>query len=102
MAMVPHERSLVKRLEGKPFVLLGVNLDETREEERKTETKHQISWRSWFDGREGPICKAWRITDLPAIYVLDEQGVIRYKGVREEALDQAVDKLITEVTKKKR
>jgi hypothetical protein len=25
--MIPHERSLVKRLEGKTFVLLGVNGD---------------------------------------------------------------------------
>jgi hypothetical protein len=25
--MIPHERSLVKRLSGKPFVLIGVNSD---------------------------------------------------------------------------
>jgi hypothetical protein len=25
--MYPHERSLVKRLEGKPFALLGINSD---------------------------------------------------------------------------
>ena len=31
MGMVPHERELVKRLEGKPFVLLGVNGDDDRE-----------------------------------------------------------------------
>ena len=28
--MYPHERSLVKKMEGKPFVLLGVNSDGTR------------------------------------------------------------------------
>ena len=27
MAMFPHERSLVKRLEGRPFALIGVNSD---------------------------------------------------------------------------
>ena len=30
MAMVPHERSLVKRLEGKPFSLLGIDLTAPR------------------------------------------------------------------------
>ena len=30
MAMVPHERSLVKRMEGKPFALLGFNGDDDR------------------------------------------------------------------------
>ena len=31
MALVPHERELVRRLEDKPFVLLGVNGDEHRD-----------------------------------------------------------------------
>ena len=30
--MYPHERSLVKKMEGKPFVLLGVNSDADREQ----------------------------------------------------------------------
>jgi hypothetical protein len=29
--MYPHERSLVNRLAGKPFVLLGINSDDDRE-----------------------------------------------------------------------
>jgi hypothetical protein len=28
--MYPHERSLVQRLEGKPFALLGINTDDAR------------------------------------------------------------------------
>ena len=41
MAMIPHERSLVKKLEGKPFVLLGVNGDDedTSEELKKKNEK---------------------------------------------------------------
>jgi AhpC/TSA family len=35
MAMVPHERELVKRLDGKPFALLGVNCDGDREKARR-------------------------------------------------------------------
>ena len=52
MAMVPHERSLVKRLEGKPFALVGVNRDASREILKKCEEKRKITWRSFFDGRE--------------------------------------------------
>jgi hypothetical protein len=101
MAMVPHERSLVKRLESKPFVLLGVNLDESKEDEKKSEEKNKISWRSWFDGRSGPISEKWKIRYLPAIYILDDKGVIRYKGLRDEAMDKAVDKLLAEAAGKK-
>ncbi len=97
MAMVPHERELVKRLEGKPFALLGVNLDQTAAELKKTEAAHKMTWRSFFDGPQGPIADKWNIESIPAIYVLDHQGVIRYKGVREKELDKAVDTLLKEV-----
>jgi len=97
MAMVPHERVLAKRLEGKPFAVVGVNLDEKRETQKKTEGKHKITWRSWFDGAEGPITKDWKIRTMPTVYVLDAKGVIRYKGIEGEVLDTAVEKLLKEV-----
>jgi hypothetical protein len=97
MAMVPHERSLVKRLEGKPFALIGVNRDESREALKRCEEKHEMSWRSFFDGRDGPISKRYNVKSMPTIYVLDAKGVIRAKGVRGEAMDEAVDALLKEM-----
>jgi hypothetical protein len=101
MAMVPHERSLVKRLEDKPFALLGIDFDADKKTLKKAEEKNKITWRSWFDGRGGPIGDKWNIRFLPTIYVLDAKGVIRYKNVRDKELDEAVDALLKEVDKKK-
>jgi hypothetical protein len=97
MAMVPHERSLVKRLENKPFALLGINFDKTPADLKRVEKKAEITWRSWFDGEDGPIGKAWHIRYLPTVYVLDAKGVIRFKDLRGEELDKAVDKLLKEM-----
>ena len=97
MAMVPHERSLVERLNNKPFTLLGIDFDNTKEELKAAEKDNKITWRSWFDGRQGPIGKQWNIRFLPTIYVLDQKGVIRYKGVRDKAMDEAVDKLLKDM-----
>jgi hypothetical protein len=97
MAMVPHEQLLVKRLQEKPFALLGIDLDPTRAILKKTEQEEKITWRSWFDGQDGPISKQWNIRYLPTIYVLDQQGVIRYKDVRGEELDKAVDTLLKDL-----
>src|SRR5689334_25241949 len=97
MALVPHERSLVKRLEGKPFALLGVNLDASRETLRKCEEKNQMTWRSFFDGRDGPIRKDYNIRSLPTVHVLDARGGIRSKGVHGEAPHRAVDQLLAEL-----
>ena len=96
--MYPHERSLVKRLEGKPFALLGVNSD-PKDRLRQALKKENITWRSWWDGGDtsGPIATKWNVHGWPTIYVLDHKGVIRYKNVREHAMDEAVDKLLKEI-----
>lgn len=100
--MYPHERSLVKRLEGKPFALLGVNSD-PKDRLRQAMKKENITWRSWWDGgnTDGPIANAWNVSGWPTIYVLDAKGVIRYKNVREKQMDQAVDKLLAELEQAK-
>ncbi len=100
MAMVPHERELCKRLEGRPFALLGVNSDEAddRDKARKTTREKQMTWPSWWDGEiRGPIQTAYDVTHWPTVYVLDPRGVIRYIDVRGEALDRAVDSLLAEM-----
>jgi hypothetical protein len=99
--MYPHERSLVKRLEGKPFALLGINSDQDRNGLKKVLQDEKITWRSWWDGgsTNGPIATKWNVSGWPTIYVLDHQGVIRYKGVRGEAMDKAVDVLLSKIDK---
>jgi Thioredoxin-like len=96
--MYPHERSLVKRLKDKPFALVGMNSDENRDELKKVLEKENITWPSFFDGGdEGPISKKWNVHAWPTIYVLDHKGVIRFKDLREKALDEAVDTLLGEM-----
>jgi HEAT repeat protein len=93
--MYPHERSLVQRLENRPFALIGVNSDPLEKAHEALE-RETITWRSFFNGgsTQGPISQAWGVTAWPTIYVLDDRGVIRYKNVRGEDMDKAVDELI--------
>ena len=98
--MYPDERSLVKRLEGKPFVLLGINSDRDKDALKKVMEKEKITWRSWWNGpkgTDGPLSKAWNVHGWPTTYVLDTKGVIRYKNLRGKDLDEAVDRLLTEL-----
>lgn len=98
--MYPHERSLVKRLENEPFALIGVNSDRDLEKLKPRLEEEQITWRSFWngpDGTGGPISKAWNVSAWPTIYVLDAAGVIRFKNVRGEAMDNAVDELLAEM-----
>ena len=95
--MYPHERSLVKRLANEPFALIGVNSD-PKEKVLAALERENITWRSYWDGgnTSGPIASRWNVRGWPTIYVLDQKGVIRYKNVRGEAMDKAVDTLLAE------
>ncbi len=96
--MYPHERSLVQRLAGEPFTILGINSD-PKERAKKALEENELTWRSWWDGgnTSGPIATKWNVSGWPTIYVLDAQGVIRFKSVRGEAMDKAVDSLLDEL-----
>ena len=97
--MYPHERSLVKRLEGKPFALVGINSDRDKQKLSERMKEENITWPSWWNGgsTQGPISTAWNVHGWPTIYVLDDKGIIRYKDVRGEAMDKAVNTLLKEM-----
>jgi len=102
--MYPHERSLVKRLADKPFALIGINSDKDKDKLKARMKEENITWRSFWNGplgTGGPISKAWNVRGWPTIYVLDHKGVIRYKNVRGEKMDEAVDALLAELEKSK-
>ena len=101
--MYPHERSLVKRLADQPFALIGINSDKDRAALKDVLKAENISWRSFWDGgsTNGPIATRWNVTGWPTIYVLDHEGRIRFKNVREEELDKAVDALLKELPQRK-
>src|SRR4051812_8605271 len=101
--MYPHERSLVKRMEGKPFALIGINSD-PKDHLKKVLKKENMTWRSWWDGgnTSGPIASQWNVSAWPTIYVLDEKGTIRFRDVREHTLDEAVYKLLAEMENAKK
>jgi hypothetical protein len=98
--MYPHERSLVKKTEGKPFALVGVNSD-AKKGLQETIEKEKMTWRSFWDGPDsaGPIASKWHIHGWPTLYVLDAKGVIRHKWVGspgDQVIDEAIEKLIFE------
>ena len=103
-SMIPHERKMVKKHKDKPFALISVSGDDEKDTLKKFLETNDMPWDHWWDGREGNIIKGWKIQAFPTIYVLDPKGVIRYKFVGADKLDEldnAVEKLLAEVKDKK-
>jgi hypothetical protein len=88
----------VKRLQSQPFALVGINSDGDADKVKGILKDQEITWRQAIDGStSGPLAKRWNIKGWPTIFVVDAKGVIRYKNVREKAMDDAVDTLLAEM-----
>jgi thiol-disulfide isomerase/thioredoxin len=94
--MIPHEREMVERLEAKPFVLVSISVDEKKETLTDFLAKEKMPWTHWWNGGVGGVIDDWNVTAYPTIYVLDSKGVIRYKDLRGEELEKAVNLLLAE------
>jgi thiol-disulfide isomerase/thioredoxin len=98
-AMIPHERDMVKKFKDKPFTFISVSADA----EKKTLTDFlkdtSMPWVHWWSGPSSGMVKDWNVQFFPTIYVLDSEGVIRYKHIRNQELEDAVEKLLAEVKK---
>jgi thiol-disulfide isomerase/thioredoxin len=102
MADVPHEKELVERFKGRPFVLIGVNGDGSKDAARKAVTKAGIPWRSAWDGERdaaGPITRAWAVIGWPTVFVIDHNGIIRHDRLRGKRLDKPLEELVSQAEK---
>jgi peroxiredoxin len=100
----PHERSLVKKLNDKPFALVGINTNsDDAKHLKEVMEKENLTWRSFADHRNS-ICETWNLTVTPTLFVLDANGVIRHKwfgSPGDRILDAALEHLIQEAERPK-
>ena len=95
--MLPHEKELVKLQKDKPFALLGINSDGDAATVKKILADNAITWRQALDqDTEGQLATKWNVNGWPTIFVIDAKGVIRYRDVRDQQMEDAVVKLIAE------
>ena len=102
-AMIPHEREMVGRLAGKPFRLVDLSVDNEVKTVKDFLAREKLPWTHWWagpGGPESPFMQDWDIRGIPAIFVLDGEGVIRYRNVRGDELEKAVNALLKEAEAK--
>jgi len=97
-SMFAHERSLVENYQDRPFVLLGVSVDDRLEALQRMQKKERLNWRSWWDGPGGPIALRWKVQGFPTLFLLDHKGDIRWRHEGVPSLKQ-MDELIEQLVK---
>jgi hypothetical protein len=100
--MLPRELALVKRLEKKPFALIGINTDRDLAAFKAQRDKMGITWRNVWEGPvgagRGSLSRAWNVRSFPTVFVLDARGIIRSVD-HGESMERTVDALLEELEK---
>jgi len=95
----PYQREMLEKHAGEPFAIVAVNSDEDPAEAKQAKIDNELQYPAWFDGgsTKGPIATRWGVTGWPTVYILDEEGVIRFAGRRHEETQLAVQYLLDEL-----
>jgi peroxiredoxin len=92
---VPNLRKLIEAHQGQPLVVLGVNVDEVRDEAIKAVGDTGIAWPSWADP-EKAIARRYNVEGYPTIMAIDAQGRIRALNLRGPMFEPLITKLLEE------
>ncbi len=98
--MYAREQELVASLGTKPFVLIGVNSDKSLNVARNAVRDEGLPWRHFWNGpkgTQGPISGKWNVDAWPTVYLIDGNGIIRFKEILGKDLDRALESLLAEV-----
>jgi peroxiredoxin len=101
----PYLRLLLEVYKDRPFSIVSVDSDSELAKARDAKVERGLAFKSWWDGygaknTRGPIATSWGVVGWPTIYVLDEQGVIRFVNLRQEDLLKGVKQLLNELSTK--
>ncbi|NEM96401.1 TlpA disulfide reductase family protein [Pontibacter burrus] len=75
MIELPHVQALTKQLQGKNVGFVNISLDEDEEKWRKTVTTKQLQGTHlYLKGLDAELVKRYDLKDVPAYFLLDEEG----------------------------
>ena len=98
IAEMPNVVATYQKLHSKGFEIVGISLDQDKEKMQEALKKHGMTWMQHFDGLgwKNKISSGYGIDSIPATWLIDKKGMLRESGLRGEALESAVVRLLRE------
>jgi thiol-disulfide isomerase/thioredoxin len=98
-ALIPHVKEMHAKYQAKGFEVVGVSLDRDLSALRAYIVQEQLPWVNVVgelqNGKvEFPLATAYGVTGIPATFVVDKEGKIVSRGLRGEALEKQIAKLV--------
>ena len=94
---VPMIVGVYQKLHAKGFEIVGISLDQNREQLLKYASENGMTWPQYFDGKvwQNAISSRFGIDGIPALWLLDKQGRVRTTDASDD-LESQVAKLLAE------
>jgi peroxiredoxin len=95
---LPNVLQTYREYKEKGFRIIGLSLDENRGQLADFVKGRKVPWPQLFDGKgwKMEIAQLYRVSAIPATFLLDRSGTIRYKNVRGPELARRVEELLAE------
>ena len=95
-AEMPNVKNVYAKYHDKGFEIIGISLDDKQSKFDGYVESQQMPWPQIFDGKgwQSELGALYAVSAIPSTYILDREGIIRYKNVRGGDLEKAVKGLI--------
>ena len=92
---LPHMKSIAKKFQGQPFVVLSVSLDQSEGTWKEFITKNEMTWLHYRDGGfEGRLSKLFGVEAIPQTFTIDADGVLQDEHIGDASMEGKLKKLI--------
>ena len=92
---LPHMRTIAKKFEGQPLVVLSVSLDSDEQEWKDFIEKNQMTWLHYRDGGyDGPVSKLFSVEAIPHTFTIDADGVLQDEHIGDASIEGKLKKLV--------
>jgi peroxiredoxin len=95
---MPNVKKVYSEFHGKGFEIIGISLDNSEAKFKSYIEQQNLSWPQVYDGKGwmSGIGRMYAVSSIPATFLLDREGKIRYKNLRGEQLQAAVAELVAQ------
>jgi thiol-disulfide isomerase/thioredoxin len=98
IAELPNVKKVFAAYHGKGFEIVGVSLDDEKDRQKFIDLVRAegTTWPQRFTGQgwKDPLVKDYTISGIPAMFLLDQQGMLVSTNARGEKLEQEVKRLL--------
>lgn len=98
IAELPNVKKVYAEYSSKGFEIIGVSLDAEKDRQKFKDLVESegVSWPQRFEGKgwKDPLAESYTISGIPAMFLLDQDGMLVSTNARGEKLEQEVKSLL--------